>query len=190
MSEPAAKPVRLVLAGQPGSELSRAAEMALNAGASVSLAADIDGALDHLRGHGGDLAMVDVRLDIAHFIKALKAESIDTPVIACGIEVPARQAVAAIHAGARDYVPLPPDEELIAAALMSIAGDETNSGEPPKGVDALVGQSVAAVERELILRTLARCNGNRTGAAAILGISVRTMRNKLREFTAAGYAVR
>ncbi|MCS6302342.1 MAG: helix-turn-helix domain-containing protein [Nitrospira sp.] len=41
-------------------------------------------------------------------------------------------------------------------------------------------------ERELILRTLAEKNGNRTQAAKALGICVRTMRNKLREYRAMG----
>jgi DNA-binding NtrC family response regulator len=48
---------------------------------------------------------------------------------------------------------------------------------------------VEEVERELILQTLTRCHGNRTSASGILGISVRTMRNKLRTFIEAGIAV-
>ncbi len=53
-------------------------------------------------------------------------------------------------------------------------------------VAALVGSRVAEVERELILRTLEHCDGNRTNAATMLGISIRTMRNKLRAFVADG----
>jgi DNA-binding NtrC family response regulator len=44
----------------------------------------------------------------------------------------------------------------------------------------LVGRTVADVEKELILKTLDHCLGNRTHAANILGISIRTLRNKLR----------
>src|SRR5215207_6058266 len=44
---------------------------------------------------------------------------------------------------------------------------------------ALVGRSVAEVERSLILHTLDYCLGNRTHTARILGISIRTLRNKL-----------
>ena len=47
----------------------------------------------------------------------------------------------------------------------------------------LVGRTVADVERDLILDTLDHCLGNRTHAANILGISIRTLRNKLREYT-------
>jgi DNA-binding NtrC family response regulator len=50
----------------------------------------------------------------------------------------------------------------------------------------LVGRTVAEVERDLILETLKHCLGNRTHAANILGISIRTLRNKLNEYAAGG----
>jgi DNA-binding NtrC family response regulator len=53
----------------------------------------------------------------------------------------------------------------------------------------LVGRTVASVERELILDTLKHCLGNRTHAANILGISIRTLRNKLNEYMAEGIEV-
>ena len=53
----------------------------------------------------------------------------------------------------------------------------------------LVGRTIADVERHLILDTLASCFGNRTHAARILGISIRTLRNKLNEYMEAGIAV-
>lgn len=56
-------------------------------------------------------------------------------------------------------------------------------------VSELVGQNIADVERELILKTLEHCRGNRTSAASMLGISVRTMRNKLRTFLSDGVPV-
>lgn len=56
-------------------------------------------------------------------------------------------------------------------------------------IEGLVGRTVDDVERALILQTLAHCRGNRTSAAAVLGISVRTMRNKLRSFIEDGIAV-
>ena len=67
---------------------------------------------------------------------------------------------------------------------------------------SFVGQTVAAMEKTLILDTLTHCLGNRTHAANILGISIRTLRNKLNEYAdegtpipapqsgvAAGYAI-
>ena len=53
----------------------------------------------------------------------------------------------------------------------------------------LVGLTVAEVERDLILETLKHCLGNRTRAASVLGISIRTLRNKLNAYAAAGVAV-
>jgi two-component system response regulator FlrC len=44
------------------------------------------------------------------------------------------------------------------------------------------GQSVDEMERRLIMTTLEQTNGNRTHAAKLLGISLRTLRNKLREY--------
>ena len=54
---------------------------------------------------------------------------------------------------------------------------------------ALVGRTVADVERDLILETLKHCLGNRTHAANILGISIRTLRNKLNEYSSDGLLV-
>jgi two-component system, response regulator FlrC len=54
---------------------------------------------------------------------------------------------------------------------------------------ALVGRTVADVERDLILETLKHCLGNRTHAANILGISIRTLRNKLNEYSDEGVAI-
>ena len=54
---------------------------------------------------------------------------------------------------------------------------------------ALVGRTVADVERDLILETLKHCLGNRTHAANILGISIRTLRNKLNEYAGDGVPI-
>jgi len=49
-----------------------------------------------------------------------------------------------------------------------------------------VGTTVRELEKQLILKTLEAHNGNRTTAADILGISARTLRNKLHEYGLAG----
>jgi DNA-binding NtrC family response regulator len=60
---------------------------------------------------------------------------------------------------------------------------------PNEIVPLLIGATVGEVERELVLQTLARCNGNRTRAARVLGVSVRTLRNKIRQYSADGIDV-
>ncbi|MCB2101150.1 MAG: helix-turn-helix domain-containing protein, partial [Rhodobacterales bacterium] len=57
------------------------------------------------------------------------------------------------------------------------------------GTAAMVGRTVAEVERDLIIDTLSHCLGNRTHAANILGISIRTLRNKLKQYAEDGVAV-
>mgnify|MGYP002715695333 CR=1 FL=1 len=54
---------------------------------------------------------------------------------------------------------------------------------------AFVGQTMAAMEKTLILDTLTHCLGNRTHAATILGISIRTLRNKLNEYADGGIPI-
>jgi DNA-binding NtrC family response regulator len=62
-------------------------------------------------------------------------------------------------------------------------------GETTTDISSLVGHTVADIERELILETLRRCQGNRTHAANILGISIRTLRNKLHGYAESGLEV-
>lgn len=57
------------------------------------------------------------------------------------------------------------------------------------GVAGLVGRRINEVERDLIIETLGHTLGNRTHAATILGISIRTLRNKLREYAEQGVMV-
>jgi DNA-binding NtrC family response regulator len=60
---------------------------------------------------------------------------------------------------------------------------------PNEVVPLLIGSTVGEIERELVLQTLARCDGNRTRAARVLGVSVRTLRNKIRQYSAEGIDV-
>jgi DNA-binding NtrC family response regulator len=58
------------------------------------------------------------------------------------------------------------------------------------GTDALlIGQTVAEVERDLIIETLRACDGNRTRSSKMLAISIRTLRNKINEYDSEGFNV-
>jgi DNA-binding NtrC family response regulator len=93
-------------------------------GAKVTHAETIETAMRTLRsGKGADLVMIDVALPIGEFIRKLETELIHVPVVACGTASNARAAVEAIRAGAKEYIPLPPDPELIAAVLAAVAED-------------------------------------------------------------------
>src|SRR6476661_8455058 len=116
--------MRLLIVGTLKGQLTTATKLAMDKGASVMHAEGSEQALAVLRsGRGADLLMVDVALDIRDLVQRLDAERIAVPIVACGISTDARAAVAAIHAGAKEYIPLPPDPELIAAVLAAVADD-------------------------------------------------------------------
>ena len=120
-ARPRTAPVRMTLVGAQDSTFREAARLAREAGALVSTADDEEAALALLRRAGGDLVMIDIGLDVPGFVAALRAERIGIPTIACGIDAPTQRAVAAVRGGARDYLPLPPERDLIAAAILSVA---------------------------------------------------------------------
>jgi two-component system response regulator FlrC len=116
--------MRLLVVGKLNGQLSTAVKMAMSAGAKVSHVETIEAATHALRaGQGADLMMVDYELDIASLIAANEAERIRVPVVACGVGAGAIGAAAAIRAGAKEFIPLPPDAELIAAVLAAVADD-------------------------------------------------------------------
>ncbi|HVG52360.1 MAG TPA: sigma-54 dependent transcriptional regulator [Xanthobacteraceae bacterium] len=115
--------MRLLIVGTLKGQLTVATRIAMTKGAAVTNAEDIEQTLRVLRGRGADLLMVDVAIDIRDLVTKLEAEHIHVPIVACGTTNDARAAVAAIHAGAKEYIPLPPDPELIAAVLAAVADD-------------------------------------------------------------------
>src|SRR6202142_2290860 len=116
--------MRLLIVGTLGGQLTIASKIAMDKGASVTHADSNEQALAVLRsGRGADLPMVDVSLDIRDLVNRLDAERIHVPIGACGITNDARAAVNAIHAGAKEYIPLPPDPDLIAAVLAAVTDD-------------------------------------------------------------------
>src|SRR5512140_2166040 len=116
--------MRLLIVGTLGGQLTLASKIAMDKGANVTHAESNEQALAVLRsGRGADLLMVDVTLDIRDLVARLDAERIHVPIIACGVTNDARAAVNAIHAGAKEYIPLPTDPDLIAAVLAAVADD-------------------------------------------------------------------
>ncbi|MGH1569876.1 sigma-54-dependent transcriptional regulator [Methylobacterium sp. P31] len=115
--------MRLLMIGRLNGELITASKIAMQRGASVTQADAVPQGLNVLRARGADLIMIDVSLPIRDLVSALEAERIRTPVVACGVSADAQAAVAAIRAGAKEYIPLPPDPEMIAAVLEAVASD-------------------------------------------------------------------
>ena len=53
---------------------------------------------------------------------------------------------------------------------------------PTANLDALSGMTLELIEKTVITRTLEQTNGNRTRAAKTLGISLRTLQRKIKEY--------
>jgi len=146
--------MRLLIVGSLQGQIGAATKIAMDRGARVTHATDIEQGLASLRGgQGADLVLCDVGLDIGALVRGLSAERICTPVVACGVGTDARKAVDAIRAGAKEYLPLPPDPELIAAVLAAVA-DESHQmiceDEAMTAVLALADQ-VAGSEASILL---------------------------------------
>ncbi|MDH3336152.1 MAG: sigma 54-interacting transcriptional regulator, partial [Rhodospirillaceae bacterium] len=118
--------MRLLIIGTLEGQVGAASQIALKQGAKVQHVDNVDAGLDHLRaGRGADLILVDVMLDVGTLITSLESERIAIPVVACGIGNDTKAAVRAIKAGAKEYIPLPPNAELIGAVLSAVAEENT-----------------------------------------------------------------
>jgi len=117
--------MRLLVVGRLSGQLSGAVKLAMAAGAKVAHVETCEAATYALRaGQGADLLMVDYELDIAALIAANEAERIRVPVVACGVGADPKRAADAIRAGAKEFIPLPPEADLIAAVLAAVADDQ------------------------------------------------------------------
>ncbi len=116
--------MRVLIVGSMSGQLAEAAQIAMRRGARIAQVDSIQQATSALRaGQGADLLMVDMALDIAALIAANEAERIRVPVVACGVRARPEAAAAAIRAGAKEFIPLPPDADLIAAVLAAVSED-------------------------------------------------------------------
>jgi len=117
--------MRLLVVGRLSGQLSAAVKIAMDTGARVAHVETIDQATEALRkGQGADLLLVDYELDIAALIAANERERIHVQIVACGVNPEPRKAALAISAGAKEFIPLPPDAELIAAVLAAVSDDQ------------------------------------------------------------------
>lgn len=116
--------MRVLIIGSLAGDLGQAARLAIARGAKLDQADSIDAALLRLRVDARvDLALCELTHDVAALVRALASERIALPVVACGTGNDPDAAVRAIRAGAREYLPLPPDPDLIAAILEAASGE-------------------------------------------------------------------
>lgn len=110
--------MELLIVGTLEGQIGAASKIAIQQGGHVSIADNEKAGLDVLRsGKAIELVMIDVKLDVYKFISSLEQERINVLVVACGVANDPSLAVKAIKAGAKEYIPLPPDPEMIGAVL-------------------------------------------------------------------------
>jgi two-component system response regulator FlrC len=120
--------MRLMIIGSLDGYISAAGKIALQRGAKVIHCDDTEQAIGALlNGKGADVVLCDIKQKIAPFVQALDENRIYIPVVACGIGTDARAAVKAIQDGAKEYLPLPPDAELIAAVLEAVTQENNDA---------------------------------------------------------------
>ncbi len=146
--------MRLMIIGNLEGYISQAGKIALQRGARVMHCEDVDQAIGALlNGKGADLAMIDVKQKINKFMARLNEERIHIPVVACGIGADTRAAVKAIQDGAREYVPLPPDAELIAAIFEAVTEENNNmiAGDPAMQQVVKLADKIAPSEATILI---------------------------------------
>ena len=116
--------MRVLIIGSLAGELGKAAAIAVARGVRLDQADDVDIAVLRLRNDAGvNLVLCEVNQNIALLVQSLSHERIVVPVIACGPETDPQAALRAVRDGAQDFLPLPPDPELIAAILEAASGE-------------------------------------------------------------------
>src|SRR5690606_9493483 len=114
--------MRLLIVGPPSAEVAEATRIAGERGARVRQCRTLDEAMRGLRaGRGAELLFVDVELDVPEAVAALRRERFHLPVVAYGVQADPARAVAAIKAGAVEFVSMPPDPDAIAMVFESLA---------------------------------------------------------------------
>ena len=98
--------------------------MAAGRGAKLDQADDIERGLARVRADSRlDVVLCDINQDLRSLVNALAAERVTLPVVACGVNVTPEEAAQAIRDGAREFLPLPPESDLIAAILEAVSGE-------------------------------------------------------------------
>ena len=146
--------MRLLVVGRLSGLITQAVKMAMTAGAKVAHVETCERATQALRaGQGADLLMVDYEFDIAALIAANEAERIRVPVVACGVGSDPELAARAIRAGAKEFIPLPPEADLIAAVLAAVSDDERPliASDPSMQTVMALADQVAASDASILI---------------------------------------
>jgi DNA-binding NtrC family response regulator len=146
--------MQLLIIGALEGQVGAASQIAMARGAKVSHVDGVPAGLEVLRAGGGaDLVMIDVKSDVKMLCDSLLSERINVPVVACGVAADTGAAVRAIRAGAKEYIPLPPDAELIAAVIAAVT-EESHAivfRDPVMGTVLRMAEQVAPSDASILV---------------------------------------
>jgi two-component system response regulator RegA len=143
-------------------------------GFAVTTAADANEATEAARAQVFEYALVDVRMPGPSGIELVeRLRDIDegTRVVVLTGYGTIANAVAAVRAGAADYITKPTDAGTVESALLGRKRDDSSQTEDLPSLDR--------VEWEYLQRVLADCDGNISDAARRLGMHRRSLQRKL-----------
>lgn len=116
--------MRVFIIGSLAGPLGAAAQIAVGRGAKLDQCETVELGLIRLRGSArADVVLCDLTQDLAGLVRALSTERISIPVVACGVNVSAQSAAQAIRDGACEFLPLPPQADLITAILEAVSSE-------------------------------------------------------------------
>ena len=116
--------MRVLIIGSLAGPLGAAARIAVGRGAKLDQCETVELGLIRLRGPARiDVVLCDLSQDLAGLVRALSTERMSVPVVACGVNVSAHSAAQAIRDGACEFLPLPPQADLITAILEAVSSE-------------------------------------------------------------------
>lgn len=146
--------MRVLIIGRLDGYGTTAAKIAIEKGAKVTQCLSIEEAFEALKlGVSYDLALIDVHENVKQFVLFLSNERYHLDVIGCGITPNPKKAAQAIRDGAKEYIPLPPDPEMIAALLESVTqnDDTVIANDPCMKKIFMLADKIASSEASVLL---------------------------------------
>jgi len=154
-----------------------AAQIATLEGLHADTAASLDAARSKLHNDSFDLVVLDLDLPDGNGLTLLDELDLAHRVAIITGNPSVESAVRSMHLPVVDYLVKP----LAHDALRTLFGNAANQ---PEQISFRVGMTLEEVERQMLFKTLAHFKNHKPKAAQVLGVSLKTVYNRLARFGA------